>query len=141
MSYLESISGDDLRRALRDVEGRTPTLRVVVGINYKRGVSPTTLADWYDVSRTTIYHWLERLERLTDESAADPLHDADRPGRPSKLSPEQRTQLVEVLAGGPSVAGYDANDWTPTLARRYIREAFDVEYTTRHVRDLLDELS
>lgn len=130
----------ELHRALETVEGRTPTLRVVVGINYKRGVSPTALAEWYDVSRTTVYHWLERLERLADEPAHDVVYDADRPGRPPKLTPAERERLSRDLAASPRSAGYAADAWTPGLLERHVRDSYDTDYSRRHLRDLLDEL-
>lgn len=130
----------ELHRALETVEGRTPTLRVVVGINYKRGVSPTALAEWYDVSRTTVYHWLERLERLPEEPVADVVYDADRTGRPPKLTPAQRERLSRDLAASPRSAGYAADEWTPQLLERHVGGRYDTDYSTRHLRDLLDEL-
>lgn len=140
MTYLDSVSMTGLHRALETVEGRTPTLRVVVAINYKRGVSPTALAEWYDLSRTTVYHWLERLERLADEPVADVVYDADRPGRPPKLTPTQRERLSRDLASSPRSAGFEADEWTPELLGRHVRDRYDTDYSLRHLRDLLGEL-
>lgn len=140
MTFLESVSMSQLHRALDAVDGRTPTLRVVVGINYKRGVSPTALAEWYDLSRTTVYHWLERLERLADEPVADVVYDAARSGRPPKLSRGQRERLARELAASPRAAGYDADAWTPRLLQRHVGERYATDYSTRHLRDVLEEL-
>lgn len=140
MSRLENVSVATLRQALRDAEGATATLRIVVGINYKEGVSQTDLARWYDVSRTTIHNWLARLERLESEPLEDVVYDDDRPGRPPKLDAAQREQFRAVLDGPPAAAGFDAASWSPTIARAFLAREFGVEYTIRHVRQLLTEV-
>jgi len=135
----ENVTVEELRAYLRDVEGKTATQRITVGINHKEGVSQTELADWYDVSRTTIHNWLNRLERLEDEPLEDVIYDEKRPGRPAKLDDCQQRQLTEVLTQSPSEAGFDAQEWSPKLARVYIEETFDVEYTLSYVRELMHE--
>jgi transposase len=135
----ENVSVAALREYLTEVEGKTATKRIMVGINHKEGVPQTELADWYDVSRTTIHNWLTRLERLADEPLEDVVYDDDRPGRPSKLTPSQENQLEEVLSKPPAEAGYEAPEWTPKLTRMYIKEMFHVEYTLSYVRELLHE--
>jgi len=64
MTYLAHITADDLRQVLAEVEGKTPTQRVLAGISYKDGVAQTTIAERYGVHRNTVRNWLERLERL-----------------------------------------------------------------------------
>lgn len=141
MNYLESVTTDDLRRLLDDVDGKKPALRVVVGINYKAGVSPTDIARWYGLSRTTVYNWLARLESLADESDPTVLVDARRPGRPPKLTESQRSTLLTALSAPPRRVGLDAGEWTPEVLQAHIASEFGVEFTVRHARNLLDELS
>lgn len=140
MVYLEDVSTAELRRALAAVDGKKPTQRVMVGIAYKQGVSPTELADWYGLSRTTVYNWLARLERLAETTPRAALADDDRPGRPPKLTPSQRAELEATLRRTPAHAGYDADEWTPALVRRHVEAEYDVAYTLRHVRSMLDDL-
>ena len=140
MAYLEGISVEELREYLSEVEDNRPTLRLIAGINYKEGVSATTIAEWYDVSVSTVYNWLSRLDRLEDEPFEDVLHDAPRSGRPRKLSSEEWEELVRILERSPDDVGIDAPNWTPKLVRQFIEEAFDTEYSRRHVQDLLHEL-
>lgn len=140
MGRLDRIDLDDLHAALDAVEDEKATLRVSVGIAYLHGVGPTELAEWYGLSRATVYDWLDRLERLADEPPAEALVDADRPGRPSKLSAAERDRLAGTLRKPPTSAGYDAAAWTPALVGRHVRSAFGVDYSRRHVRDLLHEL-
>lgn len=140
MERLENVSADELRTHLDAVENKRPALRIVVGINYKHGVSQTELAEWYGVSRTTIHNWLNRLERLESEPFEAVIYDADRTGRPSKLTDEQWAELVSILEHSPEAVGIDAARWSPSLVQRVIRDRFDVEYSRRHVRELLNEM-
>lgn len=52
-----------------------------------------TLAGRYGIPRSTIYYWLDRLEK---QQVADAVQDEPRTGRPPKLSTEQ---AVEVETG------------------------------------------
>lgn len=138
MTYLEDITTEELRKHLDRVDEKKPAQRLVAAINYKNGVSPTEIADWYGLSRKTVYNWLNRFDREPIERA---VRDRSRPGRPSKLSGSQREQLRELLDKPPSSAGYhERTEWTPELLRRYLDERFGVEYTTRRARTLLGEL-
>lgn len=139
MGRLENISAEQLREHLEKVEKKAETLRIVVGINYKNGITQSELANWYGVSRTTIHNWLERLEQLDSDPLEEVIHDEQRSGRPSKLTESEREELFSVLQDSPSEIGVDAPAWSPPLVRAYIREEFDVDYTHRHIRDLMNE--
>ncbi len=137
MARLENVSADELREYLDEVEQKRPALRLVVGINYKEGVTQSDLAEWYGVSRTTIHNWLNRLERLETEPFEDVIFDADRPGRPSKLTADEWDELVEILEEPPEQVGIDAPHWSPRLVQIFLQEEFDVTYSRRHIRELL----
>lgn len=139
MARLENVTADELRSYLEIVDKRRPTLRLVVGINYKEGISQTDLAEWYGVSRTTIHNWLTRLERLQTEPFEEVIYDAERTGRPSKLTDEQWDELVTMLQQPPKAAGVDAPHWSLSRVQLLVRERFDVEYSRRHIRKLLNE--
>lgn len=138
MARLENISADQLRDFLDEVDGKQATLRVVAGINYKEGVTQTDLADWYGVSRTTIHNWLTRLEKLENNDLEDVIYDDSRTGRPRKLNEEQWDELVTILDNSPEDVGIDAPSWTPKLVQMHIRDSYNIEYSLRHIRELLN---
>ena len=138
MARLEEVTADELRTHLDGVDEKRPTLRLVVGLNYKAGVAQSELADWYGISRTTVHNWLDRLERLAVEPIGDVIYDADRPGRPTKLAADQWDELVSILEESPTEVGSDAPHWSPDLVQIVIREEYGVEYSRRHVRELLN---
>jgi transposase len=79
------------------------------------------------------------LSRLDEGVMCRAVTDKKRPGRPRKLSPEERTRLETTLQESPAEAGYDVPAWTPELVRRHVREAFGVEYSLPSCRRLLSE--
>ena len=139
MTHLKGVSADDLRQILAEVEGKWATQRVIVGLNYKSGLTQRRLAEMYGVTEKTIYNWLCRLDRLVDEPVEEVVYDSARSGRPPKLTDTEHERLEEVLLQSPAEANYDAPAWTPVLAQRYIAEAFDVDYCIRQVRTLMTE--
>ena len=141
MTHLESVSVDDLRQILAEVEGEDATKRVMVALNYKHedDVTQSDLADRYGMSSGWVSRWLNRLERLETEPFEDVVYDEPRSGRPSDLSDQQHERFVEVLHEPPKEADMDARAWTVPLAQHYLKEQFGVEYCDRHVRRLMTE--
>lgn len=136
MDHFEEITLSDLHRALDAVEGKQPTKRLLAAIAYKKGISQTELADWYGVQRRTIYSWLKRFEERPIESA---VCDADRSGRPRKLTVDQRASLEQALHRPPRECSFEGAAWTPELVRRYVRERFEIEYSLPSCRRLMKE--
>ena len=134
MPDLDSVSVADLRTELDRVESKAPALRLVVGLNYKYGATQTEIAEQYGLARKTVYNWLKRLETQPLEQA---IVDADRPGRPPKLSSGERKELAQALRQSPSAVGYSAEGWTPRLVKEFVAERLEVEYSTPHIRRLM----
>lgn len=134
MARLENVSVEELEDVLADVDGKRETQRLMAAIIYKRGPSVPMIAEWINKREATIYRWFDRIETEPIEHA---VTDDPRPGRPSKLTDEEREKFESVLQEPPDNAGIDAPAWTPKIARHYLREEFDAAYTLRHVRRLL----
>ncbi|WP_302082378.1 helix-turn-helix domain-containing protein [Salinibaculum rarum] len=137
MGKLEGISAARLRDRLDTVESAKAAKRLMVVLAYLDGVSVTTLSDRYDIPPSTLYYWLDRFE---ERSLEDAIEDQARPGRPTKLDDDDRVAFEETLRNPPQDAGYDADEWTPELAKQYLEEAFDVSYSAGHIRHYFDHL-
>lgn len=133
MRKLEQISTEELRTALDDADEAKAAKRLMVAIAYKDGVHVETLVERYGIPQSTIYYWLDRLEK---QPLADALRDEPRPGRPPKLSEEHRAEVETWLEGSPQDVGLDADEWTSELLRDRIQDTFDVEYSEAHVHRL-----
>jgi transposase len=137
MGKLEGISAARLRDRLDTVESAKAAKRLMVALAYLDGVSVTTLSDRYDIPLSTLYYWLDRFE---ERSLEDAIEDQARPGRPTKLDDDDRVAFEETLRNPPQDAGYDADEWTPELAKQYLEETFDVSYSAGHIRHYFGHL-
>lgn len=138
MNKLAEISTAALKEQLDHVDEAKAAKRLMVALAYKDGVDVDTMSERFGIPQSTIYYWLDRLEEGPLDQA---LVDDPRPGRPSKLSAEQRAAVETWVASSPRERGLDAEEWAPELLREHIREEFDVTYSLGHVRRLLRELS
>jgi transposase len=136
MPGVEDVPVAALRRELDRIEDAKAVRRLMVAIAYRDGVDVETLSDRYGIPVSTIYAWLDRFGNRT---VTDAVTDDTSPGRPAKLSPEQRRTVRTWLRDSPREAGLDGDEWTPELLRDHIRTAFDVEYSLGHVRRILRE--
>ena len=132
MGKLDDVSAATLRDRLDDVEHAKAAKRLMIALAYIDGVSVDTLSDRYGLPPSTIYYWLDRFQRRPIEDA---IEDERRPGRPSKLTDTERNTFEGILRKTPSEAGYDADEWSPELAQRYLEETFDVHYSVGHIRN------
>lgn len=87
--------------------------------------------DRFDMREGTIYRWLTAIE---ERPLGKAIYDKTRPGRPSNLSQDRREAFKKILHEPPTETDIDAPAWTPKLARKYLREEFDVDYSLPHVR-------
>ena len=141
MAALETVSADDLRRVLAEVDDAAAVQRLMAAITYKEidDLTQGEVAALYGFSSTWASKWFTRLERLADEPFEEVVYDKPRSGRPAKLSESERQRFVNALHEPPAEAGLDARAWTVPLAQQYLDREFDVEYCDRHVRRLLTE--
>ncbi|WP_246988871.1 IS630 family transposase [Halorientalis marina] len=136
MARLENVSVEELEAALEEATGKRETKRLLVAIIYKRGPSAPMIAEWLDTREQTIYRWFGRLE---EEPISEAVQDRQRSGRPPKLDDSDRAEFQEAVQNPPSEAGYDQPAWTTELARQFLLDEFDVEYSRRHVQRLLKD--
>lgn len=136
MGRLDQITIEELHEQLAEVDEGTPTERIVAAIAYKQGDSKTRLAERHDVSWKTIDNWLNRFAEQPIDRAP---HDEHRPGRPPKLTDEERDALFHDLHASPTEFGYERQAWFPSLVYHHVKATFNVEYSLRHIRRLMDE--
>lgn len=134
MGRVDELSMDELQRLRTETKGEMPRERVLAAIGRKQGDTIDQLAERHGVVEKTIRNWLDRFEKLPLQDAP---YDGERSGRPSKLSAEKREALFEELRESPTQVGYDRETWTSTLVADHIEATYDVEYTSRHSRELL----
>lgn len=136
MGKLNAVSTRELQAELDRTEDAKAVKRLMVALAYKDGVEVGTISNRYDIPQSTIYYWLTRFE---EQPLTDALEDEPRPGRPPKLSDEQRKEVASWIEAGPREAGYDRDSWLAEDLRDHICDTFGVRYSVPHVaRTFLD---
>ncbi len=106
-------------------------LPVLIMIGERRDME-TIRVNW-DVSVSTVYHWLKAYMVEGWKSLAH----GKMPGRPSHMSKTQERQLRGWLEAGPEKCGYPSGYWTSVLIQDLIYQKFHVMYNHFYVCELL----
>ena len=83
------------------------------------------------IAKSTVYGWLLRLEEDLDRR-----HDRKSPGRPCRLSEEQRRALEEDLRKSPRESGFLREPCTDKMIARRIGSRFGIKYGTNRILGL-----
>jgi transposase len=135
---ISAVDVEELRATLRGTENDGKAVkRLMAAIAYKQGFSPSDIEATFGFPEKSVYQWLDRFEDRGIEGA---LYDEPKPGRPSRLTDDQLVEIRNVLEKPPEKAGFDADVWSPMLLQQWIAVQFDVKYSIRHVRRLIDNI-
>jgi transposase len=94
----------------------------------QQGASPTTIAHFLGVNRSSIYRWQYRAKDGPDALAAQP-----HPHPPPRLSVSQLRELETLLIEGPQAHGWPNALWTTIRVAKVIEQRFHIRYHHDHV--------
>ena len=101
-----------------------------------KGCSSGEMAALLDAPRSKVWQWLSDYEEFGPEG----LWEGQRCGRPAQLEEQQKVILGEIIDRGPLACGLASGVWNAALIGGVIAEEFEVPYTARHVRRLLEAI-
>jgi transposase len=100
------------------------------------GVSKAEIARTLGVSYKTVWEWEKRLKAKGQNAWRDEM----QPGRPMKLTQDQKGKLVKILLRGARRYGFDSELWTLKRVVKVIKKEFNVTYNVTHVWKVLRDL-
>jgi len=100
------------------------------------GMRPAEVAEHVGVDRVSVYRW----QAAQKKHGLRGLRSKPAPGRPPKLSEEQRKDLESILLEGAMAAGFDTDLWTCPRVTEVIRERFSIDYHADHIGRLLHRM-
>jgi len=100
---------------------------------FKSGEALAAIARRLGVTRQAVWKWREAYRHRGRSG----LQRRQRPGRPPKLSPQQRKQLLRSLTEGADAHGFPTPVWTTPRVASVIWRRFQVRYHPDHIGRLL----
>jgi putative transposase len=100
------------------------------------GSSQSRVARKFGVSRTTTSRWRRALEH----NGVDGLRKRRATGRPSRLTENQKSEIVLLHAEGARAFGFPDERWTTARLAVAIEQRFNVRYDQDHVGRLMHSL-
>lgn len=102
----------------------------------QKGWSNRAIAEALGVSKGAVSQWMSKAQRQGENG----LRHKPRPGAISRLTPEQKQLLLDLLAQGAEAHGFQGEVWTQPRVARLIKREFGVTYHPRHMGRLLKSL-
>jgi len=102
----------------------------------ERGMSCREVSDLLGDSVRTVQYWVSRFNILGLRA----LSDAERPGRPKRLSKEHLDRIVQALRDTPNQAGMSAKRWDGKTLSAFILKEWDIVLGVRQCQRLLRQL-
>ena len=99
----------------------------------RQGWTQNDIAVALGVTQGAVSRWLKRGR----EQGVEALRRHPPPGRPSKLTPEQRAKIPVLLARGAEAFGFGGQVWTTRRIAAVIQQELGVQYHPDHVSRLL----
>lgn len=103
---------------------------------HREGWTQRRIAAALGVTEGAVSQWFKRATQQGSEA----LRHRRPPGRPSRLSDAQRTEVVRLLERGAEAFGYTGAVWTTTRVADVIGRELGVTYHPAHVSRLLRRL-
>jgi len=102
----------------------------------KQGWQHSDIAAALDVTPGAVSQWLTAARK----GGPDVLRAQPRPGRPTRLTPEQKRLIPDFLGHGAEAYGFRGEVWTCPRIAKVLRQEFRVSYSRSQVSRLMKEL-
>jgi transposase len=101
-----------------------------------QGKKCSEVAELFGDAQRTVQYWVQRFEK---EGFAG-LYDAEKPGRPRRLSEEQMQDIGAVLRGTPKGAGLRGHIWDGKTLSAYIMKRYSIPLGVRQCQRMFSQL-
>ena len=123
----------ELRSLARHEDNRRARMRLIGIAETIDGADRKTAAARADMSDQALCDAIKRY----NAEGVEGLHDRERPGRPCKLSDDQRTALREIVVKGPDVEAEGLSSYTRDDLVKIAHETWKVTYDPTSIGRIL----
>ena len=132
---------DATREALigraKEIPGAWIGVKIAVLLLIKSGYRPAELNRVFGLSRQTMTRWVHEL----NEDGLGTLEKTPPPGRPSRLSDEQRDAVARDLRESPASFGMPRGRWNGRALQMHLKKEYGVDVKIRQARNYFNELA
>ena len=132
----DDFEADELRCLARTVKDATQARRLLALAAVYDGMDREEAARIGGMDRQTLRDWVHRF----NEQGPEGLINIKPPGRPSKLSAEQKEELCELVEAGPDPQKHGVVRWRCVDLKRVLGERFGVDLSEVRLGRVLKEL-
>lgn len=130
------LTASELRAAATKAKEVAAARRMLCLAMVLEGADRTTAAESCGMDRQTLRDWVHRY----NAEGLPGLYDRKPPGARSKLTAEQRAELVELVEAGPDLTVHGVVRWRRVDLRDELQRRFGVELHERSVGKMLTRL-
>ena len=99
----------------------------------KKGMEYPELSKWFGESQRTLARWV----RAYDVHGLAGLREKE-PGRPTRLMPKQRAEVIDAIRNGPASVGNEGTAWTGRALADWINRRWGVHLRDRQCRRMIE---
>ena len=99
----------------------------------EKGMNLSAVALQVGSSVSSVFRWQQAFQKEGEEG----LNSRASPGRPARLSKQEKKRLVSLLLKGPLAFGYGTDLWTTRRVAELIHKSFGIHYHPNHLWRLL----
>lgn len=107
----------------------------------EEGSSVEAISSLLQVSRQSVYNWMDRVVDSREQPLAKRLRDGDRSGRPCTLKGFIEPLIDCVIDASPINYGYQATTWTAPLLAAYLKDQHGILASVPSIRLALARLA
>jgi|SRR5680860_194209 len=134
---IENYSSEELKALLRKDEKFQQGVRLYACYQVSKGKKPKELEDLYETSFKSICNWVNKLNK----GGVEALIDKEKPGRPPKLTKEQKEKIkFVVLEQRPDDYQYNSSTWTGLLLIDWIDKQYNIVYKKAQIYNILKNM-
>jgi transposase len=132
----EDLGAEELRQLAGKAKDANQVRRLLALAAVYDGKDRAEAARIGAMDRQTLRDWAHRLNK----DGPDGLVDGKRPGRPPKLSVEQKQELKKIVELGPDKEKDGVSRWRCVDLRRVIKQRFEIDVDEVTIGRVLKEL-
>ena len=134
--YLPDYDTKDLEQMHERLPRDKARLRVRAAILRKQGMSCEDIGSTIGEKTQTVYDWLRRLA----DGGMCRIYDTPSPGRPCKLSDDEKCRLELTIRNGPMAAEYSRDAWTSRILAEHTEKVTGQKYSKSGMLKLASRL-